>query len=77
MTDKTFRIMNHFRISTSTLNTSTNQTPNIKFRGFGPVVEDGYGLSYGVFDEFTIVVATAKPAYGVNPFHFTSTLDNV
>lgn len=64
--------MNHFRMSTSTLN-----SPNVKFGGFGPVVEDGYALGYMVYDDFIGVVAAAKPVNGVNPFDFTTTVNNV
>lgn len=72
VTDPTFAVMNHFRMSTSTLN-----SPNVKFGGFGPVVEDGYALGYMVYDDFIGVVAAAKPVNGVNPFDFTTTVNNV
>ena len=52
MTDPTFATMNHFRMSTSTLN-----SPNVESGGFGPVVEDGYALGYMVYDDYIGVVA--------------------
>ena len=55
VTDKTFGVMNHFRMSTSTLN-----SPHVSAGGFGPVVEDGYALGYMVYDDFIGVVAISK-----------------
>lgn len=72
VTDKTFATMNHFRMSTSTLN-----SPNVKFGGFGPVVDDGYALGYMVYDDFIGVVSAAKPVNGVDPYDFTKTVNKV
>ena len=43
--------MNHFRMSTSTLN-----SPHVESGGFGPVVDDGYALGYMVYDDYIGVV---------------------
>ena len=59
--DQTFQTMNHFRMSTSTLN-----SPYVESGGFGPVVEDGYALGYMVFNDFIGVVAVSKPKNGVD-----------
>jgi len=72
VTDPTFSVMNHFRMSTSTLN-----SPNVKFGGFGPVVDDGYALGYMVYDDWIGVVSAAKPCNGVDPLRFAETVNQV
>ncbi|XP_053148652.1 spermatogenesis-associated protein 9 isoform X2 [Hemicordylus capensis] len=44
-TDPAYKKINHIIISTSTLN-----SPAINYGGFGPVVPNGFGLGYNVFD---------------------------
>ncbi|XP_066472548.1 carnitine O-palmitoyltransferase 2, mitochondrial-like [Tiliqua scincoides] len=46
-TDPAYEKINHIIISTSTLN-----SPAIHCGGFGPVVSDGFGLGYNVFDDW-------------------------
>jgi len=70
--DDTFRVMNHFRMSTSTLN-----SPHVQSGGFGPVVEDGYALGYMVYDDYIGVVAISKPCNGVDSAAFTAKLGEV
>lgn len=70
--DKTFSVMNHFRMSTSTLN-----SPHVKIGGFGPVVDDGYALSYMVNQNWIGVVSAARPRNGVDPAQFSSKVNEV
>ena len=42
-TDEMYKRMGHFTLSTSTLSTDT-----VVFGGFGPVVDDGFGIGYNV-----------------------------
>lgn len=70
--DPTFSIMNHFRLSTSTLNSE-----NVAGGGFGPVVDDGYAVGYMVFDDFTGVVVISKPSNGVDSNLFSSVVQSV
>ena len=70
--DQTFQTMNHFRMSTSTLN-----SPYVESGGFGPVVEDGYALGYMVFNDFIGVVAVSKPKNGVDSVAFAAKLKEV
>ena len=70
--DDTFRVMNHFRMSTSTLN-----SPHVESGGFGPVVDDGYALGYMVYDDYIGVVAISKPCNGVDSMAFTTKLGEV
>ena len=72
MKDPTFSVMNHFRLSTSTLNSE-----NVAGGGFGPVVDDGYAVGYMVFDDFTGVVVISKPANGVDSDVFSETVQSV
>ena len=72
MTDATFQVMNHFRMSTSTLN-----SPHVNFGGFGPVVPDGYALGYMVFDEWMGVIAATHVTQGVNAHAFAAEVQNV
>ena len=64
--------MNHFRLSTSTLNSE-----NVAGGGFGPVVDDGYAVGYMVFDDFTGVVVISKPSNGVDSKQFSSVVQSV
>lgn len=43
--NEVYKYMNRFILSTSTLSTET-----VRFGGFGPVVFDGFGIAYGVFN---------------------------
>jgi len=70
--DKTFGVMNYFRMSTSTLN-----SPHVMLGGFGPVVPDGYALGYMVYDNWIGVTAAAFPEQGVDPTVFTNTVNDV
>lgn len=70
--DKTFGVMNYFRMSTSTLN-----SPHVMLGGFGPVVPDGYALGYMVYDNWIGVTAAAFPEHGVDPTVFTNTVNDV
>ena len=70
--DPTFGVMNHFRMSTSTLN-----SPYVESGGFGPVVEDGYALGYMVYDDYIGVVAISKPVNGVDAVKFADELKSV
>ena len=54
--DPSWRILNHNILSTSTLASAT-----IEGGGFGPVVEDGYGIGYGVRDhKMGFVISTYR-----------------
>jgi len=53
--ESTFQRMNHFVLSTSTLSTDT-----IVFGGFGPVVEDGFGIGYNVTSKYLGAVVTSN-----------------
>lgn len=44
--DPTYAYANHYIISTSTLSSK-----NVLIGGFGPVVQDGYGIGYNAYDE--------------------------
>lgn len=46
-TDPAYEKINHIILSTSTLNSSA-----VHCGGFGPVVSDGFGLGYNVFDDW-------------------------
>jgi carnitine O-palmitoyltransferase 2 len=45
-TDKSYQLMNHTILSTSTV-----ASKHIAAGGFGPVVDDGYGIGYLIDDE--------------------------
>ncbi|KFD63439.1 hypothetical protein M514_24365 [Trichuris suis] len=52
--DETYRLANHFTLSTSSLTSDS-----ILLGGFGPVVPDGYGIGYSVNDEQLGCILTA------------------
>lgn len=52
---KTYAEMNHFVLSTSTLSTDT-----IVFGGFGPVVDDGFGIGYNVTSKLGAIISSYK-----------------
>ncbi len=55
-TDKSYERMGHFVLSTSSLSSDT-----IVFGGFGPVVEDGFGIGYNISDSrFGAVITSYK-----------------
>lgn len=56
--DPAYAAINHNIISTSTLS-----SPSVRAGGFGPVVKDGFGLAYSIWDEsLGAVVASYPPA---------------
>nr|AIE45872.1 carnitine palmitoyltransferase 2 [Trichuris muris] len=52
--DETYRLANHFTLSTSSLTSDS-----ILLGGFGPVVPDGYGIGYSISDEQLGCILTA------------------
>uniref|UniRef100_A0A1I8AZ67 Carn_acyltransf domain-containing protein n=1 Tax=Meloidogyne hapla TaxID=6305 RepID=A0A1I8AZ67_MELHA len=64
------RIMSHFVLSTSTLSTET-----IYFGGFGPVVEDGFGVGYNVTDQKLGAAVTCYKSQKRNASEFCRALD--
>ncbi|XP_069693874.1 carnitine O-palmitoyltransferase 2, mitochondrial [Periplaneta americana] len=54
--DPAFAALNHYIISTSTL-----VAPAVRAGGFGPVVKDGFGVAYTVWDERLGSVVTSYP----------------
>ncbi|MDL2267105.1 choline/carnitine O-acyltransferase [Desulfovibrio sp. OttesenSCG-928-G15] len=61
-TDPGWRTLKHDALSTSGIG-----APCIRFFGFGPVVEDGFGIGYAPGDEGTGMVVTALAASGLSP----------
>jgi len=56
-TGKAYTSLNHNILSTSTLS-----SPHIAFGGFGPVVEDGFGIGYSIqADKLGLVVSSFPP----------------
>lgn len=51
--DSSYKLMNHNIISTSTLS-----SPALLAGGFGPVVNDGYGVAYNINNAFAGVIVT-------------------
>ncbi|VVC41984.1 Hypothetical protein CINCED_3A025026 [Cinara cedri] len=69
--DDSFRIANHFALSTSQLLTSTDS-----FMGYGPVVSDGYGVSYNPQNNNLIFcVSSFKSSKFTNNNAFTAALE--
>uniref|UniRef100_A0A8D0BL70 Choline/carnitine acyltransferase domain-containing protein n=1 Tax=Salvator merianae TaxID=96440 RepID=A0A8D0BL70_SALMN len=52
--DPAYKYINHIIISTSTLG-----SPAVYFGGFGPVVPDGFGVAYNVFDDWVGCLITS------------------
>lgn len=52
--DPAYKNINHINISTSTLS-----TPAVNHGGFGPVVPDGFGVGYNVFDTWVGCLITS------------------
>ncbi|XP_025203705.1 choline O-acetyltransferase isoform X1 [Melanaphis sacchari] len=69
--DDTFRMANHFALSTSQLLTSTDS-----FMGYGPVVPDGYGVSYNPqSNALVFCVSSFKSSKTTNNNAFTVALE--
>ncbi|KAJ9579432.1 hypothetical protein L9F63_024456 [Diploptera punctata] len=56
--DPAYASINHNIISTSTLS-----SPSVRAGGFGPVVEDGYGIAYTIWDHKLGAVAASYPPH--------------
>nr|DBA17946.1 TPA: hypothetical protein GDO54_016249 [Pyxicephalus adspersus] len=61
--DPAYTQINHNVLSTSTLT-----SPAVQLGGFAPVVSDGFGVGYGVHDEWIGCNVSAYPARDVNQF---------
>ncbi|KAG8130894.1 hypothetical protein E2320_017597 [Naja naja] len=73
-TDPAYKNINHINISTSTLS-----TPAINHGGFGPVVPNGFGIGYNVFDTWIGCLITSYLEKELDE-HLTclrSTLDDI
>ncbi|XP_015365440.1 PREDICTED: choline O-acetyltransferase [Diuraphis noxia] len=69
--DDSFRIANHFALSTSQLLTSTDS-----FMGYGPVVPDGYGVSYNPqSNSLVFCISSFKSSRTTNNNAFTVALE--
>lgn len=53
-----FRDVSYARMNHNILSTSTLTSPFLDGGGFGPVVEDGFGIGYGTTDDGIAFVAT-------------------
>ncbi|XP_066453679.1 carnitine O-palmitoyltransferase 2, mitochondrial [Eleutherodactylus coqui] len=56
------------RINHNVLSTSTLTSPAVQLGGFAPVVPDGFGVGYGVHDDWIGCNVTAYPARDVKQF---------
>lgn len=54
--DRAYKPINHIILSTSTLS-----SPALMLGGFGPVVRDGFGVSYGIQDDWLGYNVTSYP----------------
>ncbi|XP_060629520.2 carnitine O-palmitoyltransferase 2, mitochondrial isoform X3 [Anolis sagrei] len=61
--DQAYAHINHNILSTSTLN-----SPAVSMGGFGPVVPDGFGVGYGVHDDWIGCNVSGYPARNVQEF---------
>ncbi|KAM6921207.1 LOW QUALITY PROTEIN: carnitine O-palmitoyltransferase 2, mitochondrial [Xenentodon cancila] len=62
-TDPAYTAINHNILSTSTLT-----SPAVKLGGFAPVVHDGFGIGYGVHDDWIGCNVSSYPARNVHDF---------
>ncbi|XP_043986286.1 carnitine O-palmitoyltransferase 2, mitochondrial isoform X1 [Gambusia affinis] len=62
-TDPAYSALNHNILSTSTLT-----SPAVSLGGFAPVVPDGFGVGYGVHDDWIGCNVSAYPARNVHEF---------
>ncbi|XP_029474182.1 carnitine O-palmitoyltransferase 2, mitochondrial [Rhinatrema bivittatum] len=61
--DEAYRLINHNILSTSTLS-----SPAVQFGGFAPVVPDGFGVAYGVHDDWVGCNVSSYPSRNVQEF---------
>lgn len=62
-TDPAYAAINHNILSTSTLT-----SPAVSLGGFAPVVPDGFGVGYGVHDDWIGCNVSSYPARNVHEF---------
>lgn len=62
-TDPAYAAINHNILSTSTLT-----SPAVNLGGFAPVVPDGFGVGYGVHDDWIGCSVSTYPARNVHEF---------
>lgn len=62
-TDPAYSAINHNILSTSTLT-----SPAVSLGGFAPVVPDGFGVGYGVHDDWIGCNVSSYPARDVHEF---------
>lgn len=61
--DQAYAQLNHNILSTSTLS-----SPAVNMGGFAPVVPDGFGVAYGVHDDWIGCNTSSYPARNVHEF---------
>lgn len=61
--DQAYAQINHNILSTSTLS-----SPAVNMGGFGPVVPDGFGVAYGVHDDWIGCNVSAYPSRNAQEF---------
>ncbi|XP_051867821.1 carnitine O-palmitoyltransferase 2, mitochondrial [Pristis pectinata] len=63
-----FQDPSYIQINHNILSTSTLTSPAIHFGGFAPVVPDGFGVGYGVHDDWIGYIVSSYPARDVTEF---------